>query len=142
MIRNRLFIVLAILCLVTSVASDERQPPPCATTCHEEQCDSTGIRYGKFCGVGHGGCEGEKPCDSIDACCKAHDSCVTKAGLFANKCHQSFIDCLNKREKRKDGFSQTCPYSLVVPVMRDSIKAVMGLSAMFGGAFGNQDEEL
>ena len=28
------------------------------------------IWTGKFCGVGHGGCAGEKPCDAIDGCCK------------------------------------------------------------------------
>lgn len=70
---------------------------------------------------------------------------MTKAGIFnANKCHQEFIVCLDKREKRKDGFSAICPYSLVVPVMRDSIRAVMSLSDMFQGFGGQlkQDEEL
>ena len=134
------FFALSLLFLVAFAASDD-QLPPCATTCHELNCDNTGIRYGKYCGVGHGGCKGEKPCDSIDACCKRHDDCATKAGIFANKCHQDFIDCLDKRERRKDGFSKVCPYSVVVPMMRDSIKSVMSLSAMFG-AFGNQDDEL
>jgi hypothetical protein len=39
-----------------------------------------GIRYGKFCGVGWSGCEGEEPCDDLDACCRDHDYCVEKKG--------------------------------------------------------------
>ena len=133
--------MLVFICILASfVASDQ---PPCATTCHALNCDNTGIRYGKYCGVGHGGCPGEKPCDSVDACCKRHDSCVEEAGIFsANKCHKDFIQCLDKRGNRKDGFSEECPYSTVVPNMRESIRAVMSLTEMFGGAFNQQDEEL
>ena len=40
------------------------------------------IRYGKYCGVGHGGCEGEKPCDALDACCEKHDTCAMKFGAY------------------------------------------------------------
>ncbi len=35
------------------------QAPPCARTCHEEACTDFTLRYGKFCGVGHGGCPGK-----------------------------------------------------------------------------------
>ncbi len=35
------------------------QAPPCARTCHEEACTDFKLHYGKFCGVGHGGCPGE-----------------------------------------------------------------------------------
>lgn len=31
------------------------QAPSCATRCHEVDCDAFSIRYGKYCGVGHGG---------------------------------------------------------------------------------------
>lgn len=41
-----------------------------------------GIRYGKYCGVGWTGCPGEKPCDDLDACCKIHDECVEKKGIY------------------------------------------------------------
>ncbi|KAE8780783.1 putative phospholipase A2-1-like protein [Hordeum vulgare] len=41
---------------------------------------AVGIRYGKFCGVGWSGCEGEEPCDDLDACCRDHDHCVDKKG--------------------------------------------------------------
>ncbi|KAK6784376.1 hypothetical protein RDI58_017831 [Solanum bulbocastanum] len=47
-------------------------------TCVAENCNSIGIRYGKYCGVGWSGCPGEKPCDDLDACCKIHDECVEK----------------------------------------------------------------
>lgn len=43
---------------------------------------AVGIRYGKYCGVGWTGCRGEKPCDDLDACCKIHDECVGKKGIF------------------------------------------------------------
>jgi hypothetical protein len=42
-----------------------------------------GIRYGKYCGVGWSGCDGEEPCDDLDACCRDHDHCVDKKGQFA-----------------------------------------------------------
>ncbi|KAK4396940.1 Phospholipase A2-beta [Sesamum angolense] len=48
----------------------------CSKTCVAENCDTIGIRYGKYCGVGWSGCPGEKPCDDLDACCKIHDECV------------------------------------------------------------------
>jgi hypothetical protein len=31
----------------------------CAQECAERDCDTIALRYGKFCGVGHGGCPGE-----------------------------------------------------------------------------------
>lgn len=34
------------------------QAPPCAHTCHELACTDINLRYGKYCGVGHGGCPG------------------------------------------------------------------------------------
>lgn len=43
---------------------------------------AVGIKYGKYCGVGWTGCPGEKPCDDLDACCKIHDECVEKKGIF------------------------------------------------------------
>jgi hypothetical protein len=30
--------------------------------------------------VGWSGCDGEEPCDDLDACCRDHDSCVEKKG--------------------------------------------------------------
>jgi len=54
------------------------------------------IRYGKYCGVEHTGCDGEEPCDAADACCREHDSCVGRHSVLANTCHQQFIDCLDR----------------------------------------------
>uniref|UniRef100_A0A2P2JPD0 Phospholipase A2 homolog 1 n=1 Tax=Rhizophora mucronata TaxID=61149 RepID=A0A2P2JPD0_RHIMU len=53
----------------------------CSRTCVAMNCNSIGIRYGKYCGVGWTGCPGEKPCDDLDACCKIHDECVEKKGI-------------------------------------------------------------
>lgn len=36
---------------------------PCATECHEEDCHTFSIRYGRYCGVGHGGCAGGNAAD-------------------------------------------------------------------------------
>ena len=103
--------------------------PPCADSCFEVNCDKIDIRYGKYCGVGHGGCTDEEPCDSVDRCCKGHDECVTMAGVSkAKRCHQDFIACLGSVWDKKDGFSTRCPYETVIPVMRDSIKMLMGMS--------------
>ncbi len=32
----------------------------CSRICLEQDCDNASIHYGKYCGVGHGGCEGER----------------------------------------------------------------------------------
>ncbi|XP_042392198.1 probable phospholipase A2 homolog 2 [Zingiber officinale] len=61
-------------------ASDSDAHINCSRRCVAENCNTIGIRYGKFCGVGWTGCPGEKPCDELDACCKAHDECVEKKG--------------------------------------------------------------
>ncbi len=44
--------------VTTSAPAADPQQPECARTCHELNCDNVGIRYGKYCGVGHGGCPG------------------------------------------------------------------------------------
>lgn len=111
------------------------QAPPCARTCHEEACTDFTLRYGKFCGVGHGGCPGEAPCDGLDACCKTHDDCVEQSGMRANKCHSAFAQCMHKENKRNhSGFSHKCPYSMVIPVMQSGMQFAM--------MFGQQAQEL
>ncbi len=45
------------------------QAPPCARTCHEEACTDFTLRYGKFCGVGHGGCPGKLAYHALTRCC-------------------------------------------------------------------------
>lgn len=70
----------------------------CSRKCLAVDCDGPGIRYGKYCGVGHTGCAGEKPCDGVDTCCKQHDNCTGKRGVLDNACHRSFISCLKKQQ--------------------------------------------
>ncbi len=44
------------------------QAPPCSRTCHEVACSDINLKYGKYCGVGHGGCPGDfvqQFCDCI-----------------------------------------------------------------------------
>ncbi|CAL9027713.1 unnamed protein product [Prunus brigantina] len=90
----------------------------CSRICVAENCNSVGIRYGKYCGVGWTGCPGEKPCDDLDACCKIHDDCVGKKGMTDIKCHEKFKTCIKKVQKSgKVGFSQQCPYETAVPTM-------------------------
>ncbi|AES77093.1 probable phospholipase A2 homolog 1 [Medicago truncatula] len=90
----------------------------CSKKCIAELCDTMGIKYGKYCGVGYSGCPGEKPCDDIDACCMAHDDCVGKFGMTHVKCHKKFKKCLIRAQKAgKVGFSKECPVSTTVPTM-------------------------
>ncbi|GAB2275412.1 Probable phospholipase A2 1, partial [Dionaea muscipula] len=90
----------------------------CSKNCIAVNCNNVGIRYGKYCGVGHSGCPGEKPCDNLDACCKAHDECVDKHGMTNVKCHDKFKRCIKKvQNSGKAGFSHECPYDVAVPTM-------------------------
>ncbi|KAG9456571.1 hypothetical protein H6P81_001079 [Aristolochia fimbriata] len=90
----------------------------CSKTCVVQNCNTFGIRYGKYCGVGWTGCPGEKPCDDLDACCKTHDECVEKKGIMSVKCHEKFKSCIKKIQKSgKVGFSEDCPYEIAVPTM-------------------------
>jgi hypothetical protein len=41
-------------------------------------------------------CAEQEPCDAADACCKAHDDCVTQQGVLASSCHADFISCLDQ----------------------------------------------
>ncbi|KAL6751350.1 hypothetical protein V8C86DRAFT_2780747 [Haematococcus lacustris] len=70
MVRIILVIVLASALVLPSLAKIDASN--CARQCHEIDCDKASIRYGKFCGIGHGGCPGEAPCDGVDACCRKH----------------------------------------------------------------------
>ncbi|CAM8889625.1 unnamed protein product [Rhodiola kirilowii] len=110
----------------------------CSRTCVAENCDSIGIRYGKFCGVGWTGCPGEKPCDDLDACCKVHDECVEKKGMTNIKCHEKFKRCIKKVHKSgKSGFSKTCTYDTAVPTMTQG----MDMAILFS-QIGNSKAEL
>ncbi|CAN8326484.1 unnamed protein product [Cochlearia groenlandica] len=114
-----------LLLLLTVVCSQET----CSKTCTAQSCNSLGIRYGKYCGIGYFGCKGEKPCDDLDACCMTHDNCVDLKGMTYVKCHQQFKRCVNKLSKsmkqsngQKVGFSAQCPYSMVIPTVYNGME--------------------
>jgi len=50
--------------------------------------------YGKYCGADYT-CLAEEPgCDSLDACCKTHDNCVTITGYCGScKCNIHLANC-------------------------------------------------
>ncbi|KAK1265373.1 hypothetical protein QJS04_geneDACA018133 [Acorus gramineus] len=116
-VASPLVAVLFLLLLLLSSGRVTSQAN-CSKSCVAENCNSIGIRYGKYCGVGWTGCAGEKPCDDLDACCKAHDECVEKKGLTSVKCHEKFKSCIKRVQKSgKVGFSKTCPYETAMPTM-------------------------
>ncbi|XP_028125051.1 probable phospholipase A2 homolog 1 [Camellia sinensis] len=105
----------------------------CSRACVAENCNTIGIRYGKYCGVGWTGCPGEKPCDDLDACCKIHDECVEKKGLISIKCHEKFKTCIKKVQKSgKLGFSTECPYDTAVPTMVQGMDMAILFSQLGG----------
>ncbi|XP_027359252.1 probable phospholipase A2 homolog 1 [Abrus precatorius] len=110
------FQILLCLLLVFVIHCSGQQN--CSKTCIAEQCDTIGIKYGKYCGVGYTGCPGEEPCDNLDACCMAHDDCVDKFGMTHVKCHKKLKNCLTRVQKSgKVGFSKECPYNIAAPTM-------------------------
>ncbi|XP_022154742.1 probable phospholipase A2 homolog 1 [Momordica charantia] len=130
-------LVLLFLSVVSECSSNESRVE-CSRTCVAINCNTVGIRYGKFCGVGWTGCAGEKPCDDLDACCKVHDECVERKGLTNIKCHEKFKSCIKKVQKSgKAGFSEECPYSTAVPIMVQG----MDLAIVFS-QLGNSKLEL
>ncbi|KAK1312205.1 hypothetical protein QJS10_CPA07g00901 [Acorus calamus] len=111
------FVAVLFLLLLLSAGRVASQAN-CSKSCVAENCNSIGIRYGKYCGVGWTGCAGEKPCDDLDACCKVHDECVEKKGMTSVKCHEKFKSCIKRVQKSgKVGFSKKCPYETAMPTM-------------------------
>eukprot|EP00268_Persea_americana_P051682 TRINITY_DN5725_c0_g1_i4.p1 TRINITY_DN5725_c0_g1~~TRINITY_DN5725_c0_g1_i4.p1 ORF type:complete len:141 (+),score=22.56 TRINITY_DN5725_c0_g1_i4:627-1049(+) len=131
----------ALAAAVTSLlflVADSQSQVRCSRSCVAENCNSIGIRYGKFCGVGWTGCPGEKPCDDLDECCKIHDECVEKKGMTNVKCHEKFKRCIQKVKKSgKMGFSMNCPYETAMPTMIQG----MDMAILFS-QLGNQKIEL
>ncbi|PIA64426.1 hypothetical protein AQUCO_00100123v1 [Aquilegia coerulea] len=137
----RVVAALAFVFLFFVISSESHSNPSqinCSKSCVAENCNTFGIRYGKFCGVGWTGCPGQKPCDDLDACCKIHDECVEKKGMMSVKCHEKFKICIKKVQKSgKAGFSQDCSYDTAVPTMMQGMDMAILLSQM-----GNQKLEL
>ena len=106
---------------------------PCATACAAEQCDSFGIRWGRFCGVTHTGCPGVAPCDEYDSCCSAHDGCVSEGGLGARdvQCHADFTACLARaRAAGAPPWSNRCSVAQVVKTMTEGITMASSFARM------------
>ncbi|KAL2321369.1 hypothetical protein Fmac_030338 [Flemingia macrophylla] len=107
-----------LLCLLLAAAVNCSAQANCSRTCISQQCETIGIKYGKYCGVGYSGCAGEQPCDDLDACCMDHDNCVDKFGMTHVKCHKRLKNCLTRVQKSgKVGFSSECPFSIAAPTM-------------------------
>ncbi|WCJ42637.1 Phospholipase A2 family protein [Euphorbia peplus] len=129
--------VFVIFATVSDAVNNESEVQ-CSKKCVAENCNTIGIKYGKYCGVGWSGCPGEKPCDDLDACCKIHDDCVEKKGLTNIKCHEKFKNCIRKVKKAgKAGFSEICPYEIAMPTMIQG----MDMAIMFS-QFGLPKDEL
>ncbi|KAL0374456.1 UNVERIFIED_CONTAM: putative phospholipase A21 [Sesamum radiatum] len=127
---------LLFLFIVIAESANDSQVR-CSKTCVAENCDTIGIRYGKYCGVGWSGCPGEKPCDDLDACCEIHDECVEKNGMTNIKCHEKFKRCIKKVHKSgKKGFSKSCPYDTAVPTMMQG----MDMAIMFSQLGSSRNE--
>ncbi|KAL4571849.1 hypothetical protein LXL04_018614 [Taraxacum kok-saghyz] len=139
--RKVLFICFVILPITITTAipeSSDASQVRCSKRCVAENCNSLGIRYGKYCGVGWTGCPGESPCDDLDACCQIHDECVEKKGMTNVKCHEKFKRCIKKVQKSgKAGFSRDCPINTAVPTMQQG----MDMAILFS-QFGNSKLEL
>lgn len=63
----------------------------CVTEC---KCTRGGLAgYGRYCGYDYYACEGYVPCDAMDACCMAHDYCVSKHGYTDCGCTVGLAEC-------------------------------------------------
>ncbi|GAV62191.1 hypothetical protein CFOL_v3_05715 [Cephalotus follicularis] len=136
-IRTRVtatFAFIVIFFTVLANCANNESQVKCSRTCVAANCNSVGIRYGKYCGVGWSGCPGEKPCDDLDACCQIHDECVEKRGMTDVKCHEKFKRCIKKVHKSgKPGFSKECTYDTAVPTMvQDSSNWFVNISTLQG----------
>ncbi|KAK6944853.1 hypothetical protein RJ641_025955 [Dillenia turbinata] len=128
---TRVAVAFFIFFFIFSESANSDSQGRCSKRCVAENCNTIGIRYGKYCGVGWSGCPGEKPCDDLDACCKIHDECVDKKGMTNVKCHEKFKTCIKKVQKSgKAGFSRDCPYDMAVPTMVQGMDMAIMLSQL------------
>ncbi|KAJ9460198.1 Phospholipase A2-beta [Diplonema papillatum] len=108
----------------------------CGRECIASNCDNgLSLRWGKYCGIGHGGCPGEKPCDAYDSCCKAHDDCVGLTNMLDTKCHTELKICLQAARSDKEPlFSKKCGVDELVETMSSGMDLANLLSSGLMGA--------
>ncbi|XP_077230082.1 phospholipase A2-alpha-like [Tasmannia lanceolata] len=101
----------------------------CSRKCESEFCTVPPfLRYGKYCGLLYSGCPGEKPCDSLDACCLTHDACVQANNDYLSQgCNQAFLDCISEiRDSGGPTFKgNKCMVGEVVDVISVVIEAAL-----------------
>ena len=128
---------------------------PCSRECVHQNCGDFNIRYGNYCGVGHTGCDGVKPCDAYDKCCEAHDNCVGKSSrsVMDTGCHGVLSACLRhalnngtktfliEREERTEeaqGGAAECTASKIVQTMSNGMQMASVFSTFLGGLGGGK----
>lgn len=126
-----------MLALLLSAAFTASQGFPadektCSRVCVAKELTGLSLKYGKYCGVGYSGCNGEAPCDAYDRCCKRHDKCVGSSGISESdlECHAVFKQCLATAESKGEAsFSNDVDVSALVKTMSQG----MDLASMFAG---------
>eukprot|EP00906_Rhabdomonas_costata_P030923 RCo043719 len=97
--RSAAFLAAAVLLLLAAPLTEARkggakQASECSRTCVVKNLDKPfELKYGKYCGAGYTGCDGEVPCDALDQCCQTHDSCVDVHGLLDCGCNKALAKC-------------------------------------------------
>lgn len=109
---------------------DDLNEGHCTRKCQSKFCKVSPIlRYGKYCGLLHGGCPGEQPCDGLDTCCMQHDSCVEahKHQFLSTECSQNLLNCMqNFKNSGGQGFEGShCKVDDVLRVLTKTIKVAL-----------------
>eukprot|EP01060_Flectonema_neradi_P021363 TRINITY_DN2894_c0_g1_i1.p1 TRINITY_DN2894_c0_g1~~TRINITY_DN2894_c0_g1_i1.p1 ORF type:complete len:228 (+),score=48.10 TRINITY_DN2894_c0_g1_i1:54-737(+) len=111
----------------------------CSNECLAKDCKAAlTLRWGAYCGIGHSGCEGVKPCDAYDACCQKHDKCVDKdGGIMDADCHSALKKCLQKALKKGERtWSKECKAEDLVKTMSQGMDIANMFSQGLAGALG------
>eukprot|EP01064_Diplonema_japonicum_P038969 TRINITY_DN9644_c0_g1_i1.p1 TRINITY_DN9644_c0_g1~~TRINITY_DN9644_c0_g1_i1.p1 ORF type:complete len:295 (+),score=97.19 TRINITY_DN9644_c0_g1_i1:51-887(+) len=147
------FVPIVVMMMVTVEGAMPRRgkDAPCATKCEARDCkNALGLRWGKYCGMGHTGCIEQKeidgkfkpvpvePCDAYDKCCMGHDDCVGKKGMLNTGCHNDLKTCLanaieanEKTWQETQKIKPTCEAKDLVATMTGG----MNIANMFSDSF-------
>ncbi|KAL8239721.1 hypothetical protein R6Q59_016288 [Mikania micrantha] len=94
----------------------------------------TGLRLSKECSnrCESSFCNGEKPCDELDACCMKHDACISanNNNYLSETCNQGLLGCVERFKKAgsKSFKGNTCDIDDVTT----TISAVMDAAILAG----------